>query len=108
MKISESKRKQYRDYTRRKRQEIIDLLGGVCVECGFSDLRALQIDHINGGGHQERVKRGNGHTYYNHILREIDAGKELYQLLCANCNWIKRYEEHEYLHVGNTLSNTRG
>ena len=29
------------------------------------------------------------------ILKSIRAKPENYQLLCANCNWIKRYENDE-------------
>ena len=61
-----------------------------CCKCGFDDIRALQIDHINGGG----LKHFKSHTsvgYYKSMLDE----PEKYQLLCANCNWIKRYENKE-------------
>ena len=59
------------------------VLGRKCVRCGFDDIRALQIDHINNDGYKEnRVKM------YHKILRGDTEG---YQVLCANCNWIKRY-----------------
>lgn len=73
------------------KQEVIDLLGGKCAKCGFTDIRALQIDHINGNGCQESRKIG----YYG-IRNRILAGQtKEYQVLCANCNWIKRYENDE-------------
>jgi len=31
--------------------------------------------------------------YYKSML--LPGAKDRYQLLCANCNWIKRYEENE-------------
>ena len=65
-------------------------LGGRCVSCGMTDERCLQIDHINGGGHKERVKVGSHGT-----RRNVLAGVGGYQLLCANCNWIKRAENKE-------------
>lgn len=68
-------------------------LGGVCCQCGFSDIRALQIDHINGDGNTERKEIGsNSPKFYKKVLN--DDGKD-YQLLCANCNWIKRSENNE-------------
>lgn len=73
------------------RQQVFDLLGRRCVRCGFSDERALQIDHINGGGATER-KTLNLPTMHKKILREKGVG---YQILCANCNWIKRAENKE-------------
>lgn len=49
----------YRKKARRKcREEVYTILGDSCVRCGFSDKRALQVDHINGGGLQERKDRG--------------------------------------------------
>lgn len=65
-------------------------LGGKCVRCGFSDSRALQLDHINGGG--LRDKRSTA-TRYRQILSGKSVGE--FQLLCANCNWIKRAENGE-------------
>jgi len=50
-------RKQRRQWHHKVRFQIIDLLGGKCVVCGFSDWRALQVDHIKGGGYKERVTR---------------------------------------------------
>ena len=43
-----------REHTRTKecRNEIIDLLGSKCIRCGYTDRRALQIDHIYGGGRE--------------------------------------------------------
>lgn len=72
-------------------------MGGRCKNCGFSDERALQIDHINGGGVKEKK---NVKTNYNSfLLKQIQEDKEQfikkYQLLCANCNWIKKAENKE-------------
>lgn len=78
----------------KRRNALIEAMGGKCVRCGFSDKRALCIDHINGGGTQERNQFGhNTQKYYVFILDNLPSGK--YQLLCANCNAIKEYEERE-------------
>jgi hypothetical protein len=60
------------------------------------DIRALTIDHINGKGASERKTlgsqaRGNGFYYWlkNH------GYPEGYQVLCFNCNWIKRLKNRE-------------
>lgn len=63
------------------------VLGPICVNCGFTDTRALQIDHVNGGGCKERRKTGGTRAIYAKIARGNIEG---YQVLCANCNWIKR------------------
>lgn len=75
------------------KQLAINKLGGICVRCGFSDRRALQIDHVNGDGAKERkIGMINSTSIYKKVL----ADKEnKYQLLCANCNWIKRVENNE-------------
>jgi len=71
-----------------------ELLGNKCVRCGFSDIRALQIDHINGGGKRELSSEGFTRRNYHKIVRESVLNKvNKYQLLCANCNWIRRHED---------------
>lgn len=82
------------NYRRRQRVAAITLLGGICKKCGFDDIRALQIDHVNGGGKKEILQKG-GVVYLNLVIRSILAGETKYQLLCANCNWIKRWENNE-------------
>lgn len=77
------------------RQEIIKLLGGKCVKCGFDDWRALQVDHINGGGTKERKIVTDVPSLYKAVVSDVESDKKKYQLLCANCNWIKRYENRE-------------
>ena len=78
-----------RNRNKRIREQIFDILGGECVDCGYdSDLRALCIEHKNGGGTQERRRRGGDYRFY--ILKQILAGSKNYQILCANCNQIKK------------------
>lgn len=83
------------------RDALLQLLGNKCVRCGFEDRRALQFDHINGGGAKERGGRNGG--YGAKKLREWFKDPEIktkLQILCANCNWIKRSENQE-LGAGN-------
>lgn len=76
------------------RPQLLVRLGSCCARCGFSDVRALQVDHIHGDAKKDGC--GGGQAYYLHILRELDSGVlNKYQLLCANCNWIKRVENKE-------------
>lgn len=72
------------------RMAILQKLGNKCVRCGFSDLRAIQIDHVFGGGSQES-RQG-----YVKMYRKILNNSDGYQLLCANCNAIKRLENNEH------------
>ena|SRR3990167_6960303 len=82
-----------KDYYRRKRTATLELLGGKCIRCGFSDYRALQVDHINGGGVKERKTTNS--NYWNFVIRSVLNKENKFQLLCANCNWIKRFENNE-------------
>ena len=73
-----------------KRIELLNFLGGKCERCGNGDWRVLQVDHVNGGGSQERK------TGYNlsAIRKDVfEHGRTKYQVLCANCHAIKIYEE---------------
>ena len=99
----EERAKQKREITHKHRMEILHLLSDKCsnpncaVVGGMTDWRALQIDHVNGGGNEERKHFQNSCTnYYNYVLEQIKAGSKDYQLLCANCNWIKRHKNNEF------------
>ena len=66
-------------------------LGGVeCVVCEYDNPMALCVDHIHNDGAQDR-KKNSTYTIRKRILNmsEVDAGRD-YQVLCANCNQIKR------------------
>lgn len=92
-KSAKEKSKEYqKNWGRQQRIKLIEQLGGVCVRCGFSDFRALQIDHVNGGGLKDIRSFTGPRTYYK-LVQKTNIGQ--YQLLCANCNWIKRYENNE-------------
>jgi len=82
-------------YQIKLRAKLVEILGGKCVRCGFSDIRALQIDHINGKGTEEYKRKGNAMKSYKRYLDDEEARKTI-QILCANCNWIKRVEHREY------------
>lgn len=73
----------YKRLNLKLRLKVLTHLGGKCSECGFDDVRALQVDHVNGGGSKDRA------------LFAGREGNEKYQILCANCNWIKKYVNGE-------------
>lgn len=83
-----------RDKTKEYKSNIFNILGMKCVWCGFDDIRALQIDHVKGGGIKER-KYESSRGYYKNILMKVLQGSKDYQILCANCNQIKRIENKE-------------
>jgi len=73
---------------------------GPCVRCGYDDRRALQFDHVQAGGNKERTVNGKDwvspftEPMYVATRDRFVAGE--LQVLCANCNWIKRYEQNEH------------
>jgi hypothetical protein len=74
---------------RKLRARVFEVLGGPrCRRCGFTDDRALHFDHIDGGGSRHRRQRGVRGSWRDMLIRP-----ERYQVLCANCNLIKRSED---------------
>jgi hypothetical protein len=67
-----------------------------CNRCGLNDIRALSIDHINGGGskHIKEIRGGRlGSNFYHWLIKNnYPPG---YQILCMSCQWIKRSENRE-------------
>jgi hypothetical protein len=61
-----------------------------CVHCGYTDIRALTIDHANGLNGR---KRESSNIYYWLRVHNFPEG---YQTLCMNCQWIKKHQNHEY------------
>ena len=66
-----------------------------CQRCGFDDIRALSIDHIKGKGrrHLQTEKIWSGMGLYLWLKRNNYPSE--FQVLCANCQSIKRVENHE-------------
>lgn len=88
----------------RNRNKVIEYLGGRCSspDCkwinedgtrGCTDKLCLQVDHVHGDGKKLREAGEKGSTLYIFVLRTKPG--EIYQLLCANCNWIKRHKNRE-------------
>lgn len=83
------------------RNLIFEILNPICnnPNCEVSgrckNKLCLQIDHINGGGREEREHFKNGTTMYRFYAKRPDLCKERLQILCANCNQIKRFINNE-------------
>ena len=86
-----------RNWRYKKKEELIDFLGGKCARCGLDDRRILQIDHKDGSGALEIRRAKRTWSRYLKLLKEDpNSFKERFQLLCPNCNWIKRIENNEH------------
>jgi len=98
----EDSNKRVRTSRRRWRLECLTHYGNgklACVLCGFSDERALCIDHINNDGaeHRRRVLGKNSPDPRIYLWLRINHYPEGYQTLCSNCNTIKEVERRKEL-----------
>jgi hypothetical protein len=97
-----------------KRQIIMDYLGGKCSclgdncchtgECPIIDPRCLQLDHINSDGPADKLRLGSGSGLINYYFGHLEEAKSNLQILCANCNWVKRTVKEETGSRPTTLS----
>jgi hypothetical protein len=96
--------KKYRDHREGLRNKAIEKLGRRCSNprckwvnedgtIGCTDRRCLQIDHVKGGGKRDRETMCSS-MFIHKVLKDKTGA---YQLLCANCNWIKRVDNKEYM-----------
>lgn len=109
LKIKDKKNPENKKKNRDIRRKVLELLGGKCVHCGFSNPRALQIDHIQNNGAIER-KNCKVEQLYRKILKMNKKDWETeYQLLCANCNYIKKFmfEEEQTISKHPSLDSER-
>jgi hypothetical protein len=94
---------EYNEKIRIMRVNILNIFGNKCsnpynidhssFEKDINYKYCLQIDHINGGGKKQRkeFKGANNIRYFNYIINNLSE----HQLLCANCNWMKRIVNNE-------------
>lgn len=70
------------------KDQIIEMLGGCCVECGYNEnILGLEIDHINNNGCEDRGNRkGPSATDFKKWIINNCVGL---QLLCGTCHSIK-------------------
>lgn len=71
----------------KERAALFEMYGHACSGCGFTDKRALTLDHKLNNGSQERKKFGERGVYRRAL--EMCRPDE-YQTLCMNCQFIKR------------------
>jgi hypothetical protein len=68
---------------RRIRERLFAGYGGKCVCCGENKFEFLALDHVNGGGREERKTRSTQQI----ALTAIREGfPDTYRVLCHNCN----------------------
>ena len=82
-----------RNYTLRRRIQVLKAYGGEtpkCSNCSVTEIRVLELDHINNDGSQERKSVGKlGAGFYGYLIKNNYPNKDRYQILCKNCNYLK-------------------
>ena len=104
-KLNPKFRNHLRKYGRKYRTEkyhyyrglILEMFNNKCVKCGFDNVKALQVDHVNDDGYNDRKKYGTTWRYFKKIYKELKNGSKDYQVLCANCNQIKKFNHRSSL-----------
>jgi len=90
-------RKRGRKYRIKYRLLVLIHYGGdppKCACCGENHLEFLSIDHIHGGGDEERKKIGGSRScgsmvFYRWLIK--NGFPDGYQVLCYNCNCAKGF-----------------
>lgn len=72
-----------------------------CRICGCRDLKALTIDHMRGNGADQRRGGIKGYRFYLWLRR--NGYPKGYQILCMNCQIMKRRERKEWKRPGSPL-----
>lgn len=80
-------------YNWRKKLELIASLGGKCSCCGFSDVRALDIDHIDPSKKVRHKSRGYN---WSRRLKDWRSNHGNLRLLCANCHRLHTWEQRGF------------
>ena len=87
---SEKNKKLYSELKQKAHQ----ILGGnICTnsKCNFNDPRAMEIEHIDGGGKKDRGQFNRSNEFYQDIVDNPQKAREKLQMMCSNCNHIKQY-----------------
>lgn len=82
---SEKSRFARRQHRRAARAELLAAYGGKCCCCLVSEPAFLALDHVHGGGCQERAAKINCYDTFIRRLRR-ENWPDSYRLLCHNCN----------------------
>ena len=88
--------KSHNIYTRNKEKLFIILGGKKCVQCGYDNPLGLQIDHIFSDGAHDRRTIGTSRELIIYYVKHPELAINKLQILCANCNQIKRHTHDEF------------
>lgn len=78
----------------KERLLLFKMYGCKCAMCGYADMRALTLDHVLNNGSAERLELGERGVYRR--AKQTYRPDE-YQVLCMNCQFIKRHSILNYI-----------
>jgi len=98
-------------YHQRLRMRVLEKFGSRCnnplcaVPGGCTDVRCLHVDHVRNDGYLEKRYGGpaGGRSRVSILQRALKDTTGRFQLLCANCNWIKEVERRQALALSEEL-----
>lgn len=88
----ETNRIRVRESERKIRKRVLELLGGTCIYCGCEIPEALEINHKNGGGYNEKNYKKCRTSFYLDILSGRRTKDDL-ELTCRVCNAVHYLEK---------------
>jgi len=80
----------YKKSMQKLKQQAMNILGGKCTECGYTNINGLQADHINSDGYKDN--RG-AYTIYRYVRDNPVTALKEFQCLCATCNMKKTVKD---------------
>lgn len=79
-----------KEYSRKRKEKVIEILGGKCANCGCAEISKLEVDHKN--RNEKSLTFGKRwHQSWTRILEEIKKC----QLLCKKCHIEKTVKERK-------------
>lgn len=74
----------------RLKRNLVDMLGGKCVDCGYSThLAALDFDHMNPSKKKFTIAEGLTYMDSTKVMKEAQTC----ELRCANCHRVKTHPQ---------------
>lgn len=77
----------------KRKISLINDLGGECVHCGNSDIRVLDIDHIDPS---KKMQPGQGRYSWSHRFKDWEKNIGNLRILCSNCHRIHTWDQRGF------------